>query len=32
MPGETKTIQMEVKKADTRGESPTVLLEGINVQ
>jgi len=32
MPGEKRTIQIEVEQADTRGESPRVAVEGFNVQ
>ena len=31
MPGERRTIVTEVKDADTRGERPTIVLEGFNV-
>jgi hypothetical protein len=32
MPGEEKTIHMELKNADTRGENPVVAVEGFNVK
>ena len=31
MPGETRTIRMELAGADTRGEEPEVKIEGFNV-
>ena len=32
MPGEARTIQTELEHADTRGERPTVVVEGFNVE
>ena len=32
MPGEARTIRTELENADTRGERPTVVVEGFNVQ
>jgi hypothetical protein len=32
MPGEARTIRTEVEHADTRGERPTVVVDGFNVQ
>jgi hypothetical protein len=32
MPGEQKTIRMELQHADTRGESPQVIVSGFNVE
>jgi hypothetical protein len=32
MPGESKTIRMELEDADTRGESPRVAVSGFNVE
>jgi hypothetical protein len=32
MPGESKTIRIEIEDADTRGEKPVVVLDGLNVQ
>jgi hypothetical protein len=32
MPGEQRTIQTQVEDADTRGESPRILVEGFNVE
>jgi beta-galactosidase/beta-glucuronidase len=32
MPGEARTIQTELENADTRGEHPTVVVDGFNVQ
>jgi hypothetical protein len=31
MPGEQRTIHMEIEHADTRGEKPQVMIEGINI-
>jgi len=31
MPGEARAIRTEVEHADTRGERPTVVVEGFNV-
>jgi hypothetical protein len=31
MPGERRTIQTELEHADTRGETPRVVVEGFNV-
>jgi hypothetical protein len=31
MPGEKKTIRIQIEDADTRGESPRIVLEGFNV-
>jgi hypothetical protein len=31
MPGETKTINIEIDNADTRGNIPEVLIEGVNI-
>jgi hypothetical protein len=31
MPGESKTILVEVQNADTRGEHPRIVLEGYNL-
>jgi hypothetical protein len=30
MPGETRTIRVEILHADTRGESPRMTVEGFN--
>ena len=32
MPGEKRTLTMELQQADTRGEKPTVVVEGLNVK
>jgi hypothetical protein len=32
MPGEKKTIKMEIDKTDTRGNKPEVITEGINIE
>ena len=31
MPGEKRTIHLEIKHADTRGEKPRIVVEGFNV-
>jgi len=31
MPGERKTIHVELENADTRGERPRILIEGFNL-
>ena len=31
MPGEERTVHTEVLDADTRGEKPTIVIEGFNV-
>jgi hypothetical protein len=31
MPGEQKSIQIQIENADTRGEKPRIVLEGLNV-
>ena len=31
MPGDHRTIHIELKNADTRGENPRVVVEGFNV-
>jgi hypothetical protein len=31
MPGERRTITTELRHADTRGESPRIVVEGFNV-
>jgi len=32
MPGERRTIKIELQNADTRGEKPVVLAEGVNLK
>jgi hypothetical protein len=32
MPGERRTIQTELEHADTRGETPRIVVEGFNVR
>jgi hypothetical protein len=32
MPGESRSITIEINHADTRGEKPTITLEGFNVE
>ena len=32
MPGEARTIRTELEHADTRGERPTVVVDGFNVE
>jgi hypothetical protein len=32
MPGEQKSIQIQIEDADTRGEKPRIVLEGFNVR
>jgi hypothetical protein len=31
MPGERRAIQTQIEEADTRGESPRIVMEGFNV-
>lgn len=32
LPGETRRLRTEVEQADTRGERPSIMVEGFNVQ
>jgi hypothetical protein len=32
LPGERKTVAMELQNADTRGEQPAVAIEGFNLE
>ena len=32
MPGEQRTIRIQIENADTRGESPRIVVEGFNIQ
>jgi exo-1,4-beta-D-glucosaminidase len=32
MPGEQRTINIEMEDVDTRGEAPKVLMEGVNIK
>jgi hypothetical protein len=32
MPGESRVIRTELENADTRGERPTMVIEGFNIQ
>jgi hypothetical protein len=31
MPGEKRTVKIELENADTRGEKPSIVVEGINI-